>query len=62
MGKTHFSGPLVVGGKQVTDNTAIDLLELTASETYDDEEIQAIADKVDEVIAALITAGIIKAS
>jgi hypothetical protein len=60
MGKSHFSGPLIVGGKQLTENPTIELLELTASAEYDDEEIQDIADKIDEVIEALIAAGVIQ--
>lgn len=33
-------------------------LDLTASETYDDAQLQAVADKIDAVIAALIAAGL----
>lgn len=33
-------------------------LEMTASETYDDADTQAVADKIDAVIAALVAAGL----
>lgn len=36
---------------------AVDDLDLTASATYDETEVQAIADKVDELLAALRAAG-----
>lgn len=34
------------------------LLDLTASEDFDSSELQAVADKVDALIGALITAGL----
>ena len=60
MAATHHEGPLFIGGKQVTGNATIAELEQTISATPTKEEVQAISDKVDEVIAALIAAGIIK--
>ena len=62
MGQTHFSGPLVVGGKQVTGSTTIAPLAQTISVAYDATESQAISDKVDVIIQKLIDTGIIAAS
>jgi hypothetical protein len=42
------------------DNVA--LLEMTASETYDADDVQAVADKADAIIAALIAAGLMASS
>ncbi|GEM_PF-4807530 len=60
MAATHHEGPLFIGGKQVTGNTAIAELEQTISATPTQEEVQAISDKVDAIIATLVAAGIIK--
>ena len=62
MANTHFSGPLVVGGKQLTDNTTIAPLAQEVTVTYVAAESQAISDKVDAIIATLIAAGGIKSS
>lgn len=37
---------------------SVDDLEQTISATYDQEEVQAISDKVDELLAAMRTAGL----
>lgn len=54
MAKTGFSGPLVVGGKQLTALEGIAPLEAEA-------EAGDIADKVNEIIEKLTEAGIIEA-
>lgn len=41
---------------------AVAELDLTASGSYDDTELQSVADKVDELIAALVAAGLMAAS
>lgn len=60
MGDTHFSGPLIVNNKQLTGNTTITKLNQTVSASYTQAEVQAISDKVDEIIQKLIDAGIIE--
>lgn len=60
MANTHFKGPLVIDGKQLTGNAAITELKQTISDTYDATEVQAISTKVDAIIKALAAAGIIK--
>ena len=45
----------------ISAQPAIDDLELTASDDYTKTELQAVADKVDAILAALRAAGIIKA-
>jgi hypothetical protein len=59
---THLTGPLVISKKQLTDNTTIALLNQTVSATPTQAEVQAISDKVDEIIQKLIDTGVIKAS
>lgn len=68
MAGTHFTGPLytktVTSGvyKQLTDLATITKLGLTVTDPPTQAEVQAIADKVDEIIQKLIDAGIIKES
>lgn len=57
---SHWSGPLVAGGKQLTELSTIAKLNLTVTAPPTQAEVQAIADKVDAVIQKLIDAGIIK--
>lgn len=62
MGESHWSGPLVVDGVQLTDLTTIAKLGQTISATPTQAEVQAISTKVDAVIQKLIDAGVIKSS
>jgi|LSQX01.1.fsa_nt_gb DUF4097 and DUF4098 domain-containing protein YvlB len=49
------------GELQIKSQDAIADLDLTATAEYTDTELQAVADKVDAILAALRAAGIIKA-
>ena len=60
MSKTSLSGPLVVGGKQVTDNPAIPLNAQVFSETVAKAEAENLQATVNNIITALKNAGIVK--
>ncbi len=74
MSKTHFSGPVVVNGKQLTDNTGITDVSLPAVTGVDgtgsnaaskadvDARLTTIETKINEIITALENAGIIQVS
>lgn len=47
------------GALNVVGNTAIADLALDASVSYDETELQAVADTIDDILAALRVAGII---
>lgn len=62
MSATHLSGPLVVGGVTIAgaaQGTAVTDLGQDISASYVEAEVQAISDKVDELLAVLRTAGVI---
>jgi hypothetical protein len=62
MSATHFSGPLLVGGQPViavAQGDAIADLNQDITATYVEAESQAISDKVDVILAALRTNGLI---
>lgn len=60
MSKTHLSGPLIVGDKQVTDNTTISLNSQVFSATVVKAEAENLQATVNSIITALKNAGIIK--
>lgn len=53
---------LEVGALDFDGATAVADLNQTISETYDDAEVQAISDKVDALLAALRSVGVIASS
>lgn len=57
---THFTGPLIIGGKQVTDNLTIPQNTQTFSDTVAKAEAEDLQSTVNAILTALKNAGIIK--